>query len=126
MIKKEQQAIQIKSSEGKHYQGTLTFATYDKNARLKRAFSIFGLCWLLACISLFIPIAHWFLVPSFLIAGPVMAVGRYKMTSANENVEGKCPVCDNDITIELDASDTLPKWTYCPICNKSIQLIEET
>jgi hypothetical protein len=124
MAKKEQHAIQLKPSEGPHSDGTLYITNFDKNDRLKRAAKVLGLCWLGAAGSIPIIIAHWVLVPGFLIAGPIMAYKRMQQHTLKEHVTGKCPHCKKEITMNLDAADQLPKWDYCPNCNKSIQMVE--
>lgn len=125
MISKEQRDIQISSSEKGLAAGILFFDAFETSDRVKRALSVLGLLWLAAGISVFIPIAHWGLVPGFLIAGPVVAFGRYKMEQAMEKVTGSCPNCQDDVTIELEAGDQLPMWTYCPNCNHSVQLVHK-
>lgn len=125
MISKEQRDIQIASSEKGSNAAILYLDRFDSAERIKRALTMLGLLWLLAAISVFIPIAHWGLVPGFFIAGPIAAFSRYKMTEALEKVNGPCPSCEADITISLEAGDQLPKWTYCPNCNHSVQLVSQ-
>lgn len=122
MIDAQQRPIQISTSESAGFAGVLNVQVFDNNERLKRAMKMLGMLWGLAAISLFIPIAHWFLVPSFVLAGPIAATMRYRMTEALGEANGRCPSCQQDITLELEASDKLPLWTYCPQCNNSVQL----
>lgn len=103
--------------------GLLYSRHFEAGERMTRALKVLGVCLLLAVITLFIPLAHFFLVPLFLIAGPVMAVMKYKVDSELEKVEGKCPECGRAINIELDPADKIPKRTYCPSCNKPLQLM---
>ena len=98
---------------------TTCFASGD---RIQRALMRLGLLWLLAAITLFIPIAHFVLVPGFLIAGPVMAWLSYRVTQQREQVSGICPSCDVNVNLKVDAADTLPKWTYCPACNAPLHI----
>jgi hypothetical protein len=91
---------------------------------MKRALLRLAACWAAAGVTLFIPLAHFVLVPGFLIAGPVMAVGAYRTEWARNHATGHCPACQADITLALEAKDTLPKWTYCPACNVPLQIIE--
>ena len=57
----------------------------------KRALIRFTLLWLLAFVTLFIPLAHFVLVPGFLIAGPVVAILAYRMKESKEHASGICP-----------------------------------
>lgn len=124
MAEKEERPIQIKSEAGTHGAGILHVTHYEKNERVKRAMTVLGLCWLGAAASIPVVIAHWVLVPGFLIAGPVMAYKRLNQDWVNKQATGTCPHCEQDIKIDTEANETLPKWTYCPACNKAIQLVE--
>jgi len=115
--------IGILSDEKGAELGTLHSLVYSSGERTGRALKMLAIAWLLAGITLFIPIAHFFLVPIFVIAGPVMAWSRYRAEVVPEKVTGICPECGEEITIDLDPSDKLPKWSYCPKCNKSLHLV---
>jgi len=116
--------IQLKDNAGNVVPGSLQTTLYDARDRLRRAGLRLAACWAAAGVTLFIPLAHFVLVPSFLIAGPVLAVGAYRMERVRNHAGGRCPVCKAEITLALEAKDTLPKWTYCPACNAPLQLIE--
>ena len=124
MAEKEERIVQIKSEEEPHGEGVLHITHYKKSERIKRAAAVLGLCWLGAAGSIPIVIAHWVLVPGFLIAGPVFGYIRLNQATVKEHILGRCPVNDKDIKIDMEPSEELPKWTYCPACNKAIQLIE--
>ena len=121
---RDSQQIAIKGNDAaKGGVGQLYSLQYSSGERMGRAIKVLLICLVLALITAFIPIAHFFLVPLFLIAGPVMAVMKYKLGSALEKVEGSCPECGDAVEIALDATDILPKRTYCPSCNKPLQLM---
>ncbi|MBI5185008.1 MAG: hypothetical protein HZA01_04690 [Nitrospinae bacterium] len=95
---------------------------YDKNERMRRALKTLGFFWALAVASVPVVIAHFVLVPGFLIAGPFLAFRKFKAETALEKALGACPACDKEISFALEPADVLPKWTYCPRCNASLQL----
>ena len=103
--------------------GKLNTQLFSSGERTTQALKVFGLCWLLAGVTALIPIAHFFLVPLFLIAGPVMAFNKYRVESAVDSAEGECPECNESVSISLDPADKLPKWTYCPKCSKPLHLV---
>ena len=103
--------------------GSVQTTMYETSDRLKRAIIRLLSLWLAATISVFIPLAHFVLVPAFLIAGIVMAVLAYRTDRALNNAQGACPVCQEEATIPLEANDQLPKWTYCPKCNAPLQIL---
>lgn len=100
----------------------LSITLYNDKDRMTRALKRLGLFWLLSVGSLPIIFAHWVLVPGFFIAGPIAAALVYRVTEANDRAKGVCPNCGEPIEIKLEVKDTLPKWTYCPSCNNSIQI----
>lgn len=122
MARTERQGIKIGGEGLADTPGNLHVKVYDQGDRVKRALMVLGACWLLAGVTVFIPIAHFILVPGFLIAGPIGAFTRFRQAEARERADGRCPKCARDVTITLDANDVLPKWVYCPACDASIQL----
>ena len=125
MASKETLIIDIEDDNNNSSHGTLHYTAFNPADRLTRAVTILAICWVLAVITAFIPIAHFFLVPAFFIAGPVMAISRYKQADEKSNVEGECPRHNGPFTIKLEATDKLPKWTYCPECDGAIQFVEK-
>ena len=117
--------IRIANNQGAAESGALTVNVYSNAERVKRAAKILGICWGLAVVTLFIPLAHFILVPSFLLAGPIMAYMKYRVVESVEGAQGKCPTCKMDINLPLDPGQRLPMWTYCPPSNDPIQLVED-
>jgi len=124
MTEQQSRAIKISNSNGQQTTGTLSYMVYTKQQRVARAAKTLGIFWGLAVVTLFIPLAHFVLVPGFFIAGPIVAYLRYRVTETVDKASGECPTCHEQVTIQLDASDRLPKWTYCSANNDPIQLSE--
>jgi len=125
MASQEQKTISVKDDKGAASDGVLHYTSYNAGDRLGRAVIALVACLIVAGITLFIPIAHFFLVPAFLIAGPVLFYVRYKQTDAKEKVATHCPRCHESVEIELEATDKLPKWGFCPKCDCSLELSEK-
>ena len=122
----ETKSIQFRTSDGdKTTDATLDIILFDQGDRVKRALKFLILSWLAAGITLFIPLAHFVLVPGFFLLGIYLAFSASKTLQAMDSAKGSCPVCSESITIKLEPKDTLPKWTYCPTCNNSLQLREQ-
>ena len=119
-----QRPIVLKSGEVTG-DGILFLKAFDAKERKIRAAKTWALMWLFAVLSLPIIIAHFILVPGFLIAGPVLAVRRYRVTEVPDHVSGLCPSGKEEFTLTLEASDHLPMWSYCPVCNASLQLLDK-
>ena len=126
MAEKRRESISIKSNDGAANSGELTISVLTQGERLARAGKVLAICWVLAIITAFIPVAHFVLVPLFGLAGPVAAFMKYAAEEVTENAVGICPECSKEVTIELDPADKLPKWTYCPACSKPLQLVYHT
>jgi hypothetical protein len=117
------EAVTIKGNESAASVGELHTRRFNSGERMGRAGKVLGISWALALVTLFIPIAHFVLVPTFLIAGPVMAAMKYKVETVMEKVHGICPECNQVVDIVLEPNDKLPKHTYCPACNKPVHLM---
>ncbi len=117
----ERQAVDLRH-EDHVTAGELSIRIYSSGERAKRAVGGLAACWALAGVTLFIPIAHFVLVPGFAIAGPIVALRLYTQDQAMLDVKGPCPACNESVTIELDAKDKLPLWTYCPQCRASVHI----
>ena len=105
--------------------GVLHLKTFDPPERRIRAVKMWGLMWLFALLSVPIIVAHFVLVPGFLIAGPVMAYRRYRLVEVPDHVTGMCPTNKEEMNLPLEASTRLPVWTHCQQCKTSIQLLEK-
>lgn len=120
-----QRTIRIENSENQSTSGKLHITTYSPQERMSRAIKILALLWAIAVATAFIPIAHFVLVPGFLIAGPIVAYRRYQMSEHPSSADGECPTCKQLSSIHLEPSDTLPMWTYCSASNDPVQLIDD-
>ncbi|HEC20880.1 MAG TPA: hypothetical protein ENI97_16310 [Gammaproteobacteria bacterium] len=122
MSKIENTLASIVNNDGKHTSGQLQTTWFEHGDRVKRGLLKLGLFWLLSAASLPIIFAHWVLVPGFFIAGPWMGYRTYKITHRRDHVSGPCPSCQEEVIIKLEASDKLPKWTYCPSCKAPLHI----
>jgi hypothetical protein len=120
----ETRSIVIENDRGGDADGTLYVRKFSVMDRVLRALVMLGAIWLLAVISVLIPVAHFVLVPLLLLAGPVLALMRFRITEVNERVTGPCPTCGGDMAIPLDSSVRLPLWTYCPPAGHPIHLLD--
>ncbi len=126
MAAKQELVIEIQDDNNNTADGTLYFTAYNPADRTTRAITALVVCWVIAAVTVFIPIAHFVLVPAFFIAGPIVAFSRFRQQDSKEKVEGTCPRHNGPITVPMENTDTLPKWTYCPECDGAIQFVEKT
>jgi hypothetical protein len=74
-------------------QATATLVPLGPGRRLARALAALAACWAAAVVAVFIPVAHFLLVPALAIAGPVWACFRLRERQRLVRVRGTCPRC---------------------------------
>src|SRR2546429_9907546 len=63
------QSFSLSGYHGKPTRGTVTIREFNREQRMRRALEGLGKWWGVALLSVFIPVAHFVLVPSFLLYG---------------------------------------------------------
>lgn len=125
MAQEETQAIYVKHNEDPMQEGLLYYCRFNTTDRLFRALKVLLLFWLAALIAVFIPIAHFILVPSLLLVGPVMAFYSYRLEKAAKNAQVHCPNCMQQVSISMEPKSRPPIYTYCPACDSGLQLVSK-
>jgi hypothetical protein len=72
---------------------TITVRPLGIGRRLARALGALLACWAAAAVSVFIPVAHFLLVPGLAIGGLAWAVVRLRARECLVRVHGGCPRC---------------------------------
>src|SRR4029453_4784727 len=89
---------------------------------MTRVLSAVGVCWGLAIAAVFMPVAHFFLVPTLLVTGLVLAVLRGREDVRLLGVHGRCPRCG----VEQDFPGSGPfqgeQALDCPRCHNRLTL----
>jgi hypothetical protein len=122
MAEIQKQAVILKHESAGSSPAELHVQVFDSHDRRKRAIKILAICWVLALASLPIIIAHFVLVPGFLLAGPYFAYRNYHTLSLPKKIAGICPSCGQQMELQLETSDKLPMWRYCSACNASLHI----
>jgi len=116
-------AIQFKSQKNSESSTAemhvIIFSQQEQKIRALKSMMIF---WAIATLCILIPIAHFILVPGFLIGGIIVASRRWKVKEEGIKATGSCPACHNNICIKLDKSAELPQWKDCPECTDPLEL----
>ena len=88
--------------------------------RMRRALMALGICWGASVPCLFIPLAHFFLVPSLVATGIVLAVLRAREDVRLLGVHGRCPRCG--VEGEFPAAGRLrgERSLDCPRCHNHL------
>ena len=91
--------------------------------RVGRAFAGLAMFWALALLGLFIPVAHFILVPTFLAAGIVMAVKRSREERRLTLVRGACPRCGTSQAFKAGGRFASGRSFDCPACHGLLTLV---
>jgi hypothetical protein len=107
-------------------QATATVLQQSPGQRLARTAAGLGLFWGLALVGLFIPVAHFILVPTFVVAGIAMAVVRAREDKRLLKVRGVCPRCGVQQEFKVGGRFASQRSLDCPKCHTNLTLISES
>lgn len=115
--------LELRGNDGAVGRGELHTSLLTNGDRFKRTARGVAITLGVGVLAVFIPVFHWVLVPIFLVATPVVGVYMYRTKVMVEKGVGECPACRQVITLALAPQTRIPHWTYCPSCNKPLQLV---
>jgi hypothetical protein len=102
--------------------GTAVVIEQSTGERVARVFTGLGMFWALTLGGLFIPVAHFVLVPVFLAAGIIMAVRRSREDRRLAEVRGPCPRCGAQQTFRASGRFAPGRSLDCPACHGTFAL----
>jgi len=118
--------VVVKTWDGRSSKkGNVSVESWEKPERLRRAIKTLGLGWGLAFISIFLPGAHFFLVPGFFVGGPVAAYLVSRQRSVVLGGEGICPNCGAKLII-VRGPVQWPLEDVCTQCQNHVRIEEDT
>src|SRR5437867_5561557 len=91
--------------------------------RLGRALAGLGMCWALALGGLFIPVAHFILVPTFVVAGIIVTVKRAREDRRLVLLRGVCPRCGAAQVFKPGGRFATGRCGDCPKCHGILTLV---
>ncbi len=116
--------IQFKNQKnGESNPANIRVTAFTQQEQRIRALKSLLTFWTIAALCILIPIAHFILVPGFLIGGGIAASRRWKTVEEGIDATGSCPACGNKIRIKLDKRADLPQWKDCPECADPLELL---
>ena len=101
---------------------SLLTVTFDRARRLRRALRGLLGFWGAMVVSVFIPIAHFVLVPSFFVTGLYQFFRRLKVHEQVRGVHGACPDCGAEQDFEVGSRLALPQAIQCRACRRGLTL----
>lgn len=90
--------------------------------RAARVLGGLGTFWGLALCSVFIPVAHFVLVPTFVVAGIVMAIKRAREDRRLVSITGPCPRCGAAQELQPGGRFVDGRTLDCPKCHGNVTL----
>jgi hypothetical protein len=116
------QAFTLTGYGGAPTEGTVTVQEFSRKERVRRALGGLGKWWGIALGSVFIPVAHFLLVPSFLLYGIWQFVQRLGTMSLATDAHGICPDCHAEQALELATRWRVPQPVTCRNCHRGLRL----
>ena len=101
---------------------TATIVVQSPGQRAARVLTGLGMCWGAALVGLFIPVAHFILVPTFGVAGIVVAIMRSREHRRLLGVKGACPRCGAEQTFHIGGRFEGERVLDCPRCHNNLRM----
>src|SRR5256885_16330960 len=101
---------------------TVTVRSFDKRERIRRAMKGLATFWGAALGSVFIPVAHFLLVPSFALYGAYTFFERLGARQVVTAAEGTCPDCGTPQKLETGGRWQVPRTVACRHCQRALQI----
>ena len=98
--------------------GAATVLQFDRAERIARAGKGLAMAWGAALVSVFIPVAHFLLVPGFFLAGLLVFGKRMRRRAVVDTVRGACPDCNHEQTFDVSSNWRLPMHLTCANCSR--------
>jgi len=108
------------SAQSQH--GTVTIRSFDRGQRARRALLGLGTWWGAALLAVFIPVAHFLLVPSFLIYGVIHGLKRWNTAELASDARGTCPDCGSEQVFEVAPQWRVPQAVTCSACQRGLHI----
>jgi hypothetical protein len=102
--------------------GTVTIHAFTRDQRWQQALRGIGTWWGHALLALFIPVAHFVLVPSCLLFGAWQFFHRIGTSERATDARGTCPDCGREQSFEVAARWRVPQAVTCRYCDRGLQL----
>ena len=114
-------ALTVSGYHGAPTPATLVVAAFDRGQRVRRALKALAGCWGAMVVSVFLPVAHFVLVPSFFVIGIWQFFKRLEMQEQVRGAHGRCPDCGTEQDFEL-GSRRFPQSVTCAGCHRGLTL----
>lgn len=107
---------------GRSSRARVRVITYSRAGRVRRATAALAGWWAVALGAVFIPVAHFVLVPGFLAYGLYCFVTRVRAEQVAVDGKGTCPDCGCEQTLDVAGRWRVPRFISCRQCQRSLRI----
>lgn len=101
---------------------TVTFRSFGPRERVRRALKGLATFWAAAIGSVFIPVAHFVLVPSLALYGAYTFFERLSARQVVIAAEGVCPDCGKPQKLDTGGRWRVPRDVACRYCQRVLRI----
>ncbi len=101
---------------------TARIVSFDRKTRVRKAMIGLAASWGAAALSVFIPVAHFLLVPAFVGFGLYLLFHNLRLRVSAQQVTGTCPDCSAEQEFEVSGNWSPPHRVTCNGCQRSLVL----
>ena len=104
--------------------GTMEVLEFSEQGRVKRAWMMALKCLGATVLCVFIPVAHFFLVPlGLLVVTPIMTIYTFRVKTKILSAKVDCPACHKPLNV-LTNQEQYPIYENCSSCHRQIALTQ--
>jgi hypothetical protein len=107
---------------GQRTTAIVTLESFDRVHRVRRALKGIATWWAAALGSVFIPVAHFLLVPSLTLVGLYTFFERLGAAEVATAARGVCPDCGKEQALDVSGRWTVPRDIACRYCQRNLTL----
>lgn len=116
------QAFILSGYQGAPTRGAATIHVFDRAQRWRRALAGLGTWGGVALLAVFVPVAHFVLVPSFALYGVWEFAQRLGTAELAADARGMCPDCGGEQWLDLAARWYAPQAVTCRYCHRGLRI----
>lgn len=113
--------VKVKRRQGDPAEAEVFVYTLSGRERAMRGLKMLGLFWLLALVSILLPVLHFVLVPLFAVVGPIAAWLGYRREQIILGGITPCPECAAPFDVGQGAVEW-PLQAQCPGCRAIVRM----
>jgi hypothetical protein len=115
-------ARRLTGYSGAEREARIRIRRFERPARLRRAVAALGTWWAAALAAVFIPVAHFVLVPGLAVFGLFLFGQRLRTSAVVVAARGTCPDCGTEQDLDMLGPWREERGVSCRHCHRSLRL----